>query len=339
MMYNIEVASYSDISSGELDLSLDFIPLILPADFDGDELSDIGFFRAPEPGLWGILQSSQSFDFNNALWFSWGQDGDLPVPGDYDGDGKADPTVRRPPSGGQSAAILALLSSTGYDYGQALIIPAGWPSLGDTPVPADYDGDGITDPAIWRESQGVWIIPLSSGNYNTYIFASWGVSGDSPVGADVDGDGMADIGFYRASSGLWGFLKSSTGYSFGDPMWFSWGGPIETPMMADYDGDGLADPAFVTPPAGGQSAAYRILLSSTDYDYGQALTIPAGWPSLGDTPIPADVDGDGKADPGIWRESNGVWIIAKSSCSYSCYQFALWGQSGDVALPNRPWLE
>jgi hypothetical protein len=67
--------------------------------------------------------------------------------------------------------------------------------------------------------------------------------------------------------------------------------------------------------------------------------VPAGWPSLGDTPLPGDVDGDGKADPGIWRESIGVWIIPKSSCSYSCYLFAQWGQSGDIALPNRPWLE
>ena len=97
------------------------------------------------------------------------------------------------------------------------------------------------------------------------------------------------------------------------------------PVMADYDGDGLADPAFITPPSGSESAAYRILLSTTGYDFGQSLTVPAGWPSLGDTPVLGDFEGDGSIDPGIWRASDGTWIIPQSSCAYSCYIFGQWG--------------
>jgi len=55
---------------------------------------------------------------------------------------------------------------------------------------------------------------------------------------------------------------------------------------------------------------------------------------LGDTPVVGDYDGDGKADAGIWRESQGVWIIAKSTGNYGTFLFTQWGQAGDIALPN-----
>ncbi len=45
------------------------------------------------------------------------------------------------------------------------------------PVPGDYDGDGLTDIAVWRQS--TWFILLSStgGSYNP----GWGLQGDTPV--------------------------------------------------------------------------------------------------------------------------------------------------------------
>ena len=38
-----------------------------------------------------------------------------------------------------------------------------------------------------------------------------------------------------------------------------------------------------------------------------------GNPPLGDRPIPADYDGDGKADIGVFRETTGAWFILRSS--------------------------
>ncbi|HEX6289117.1 MAG TPA: hypothetical protein VFZ66_07990, partial [Herpetosiphonaceae bacterium] len=49
----------------------------------------------PGDGTWYIIPSSTG----NAYAQQWGLNGDVPVPGDYDGDGRSDRAVWRPSEG------------------------------------------------------------------------------------------------------------------------------------------------------------------------------------------------------------------------------------------------
>ena len=54
-----------------------------------------------------------------------------------------------------------------------------WALLNDLPVPGDYDGDGLTDRAVFRPSTATWYIVFSSSNSPVTI--QWGLLNDVPV--------------------------------------------------------------------------------------------------------------------------------------------------------------
>ena len=99
----------------------------------------------------------------------------------------------------------------------------------------DFDGDGISDIALYRN--GAWFILRSSDNGITVT--NWGgLAQDIPVPADYDGDGKTDVAVYR--DGAWFIIRSTdNGITV-----TNWGGLAQDiPVPADYDGDGKTDVA------------------------------------------------------------------------------------------------
>jgi hypothetical protein len=112
------------------------------------------------------------------------------------------------------------------------------------PVPEDYDGDRIADPAVFMARTGTWIVLLSASGYASNSVSGWGgtalgAPSYASQAADYDGDGRADPAVYQAQTGNWYAWLSDSVY--GREMAGGYGGPTWTPVPADYDGDERTD--------------------------------------------------------------------------------------------------
>ena len=189
-------------------------------DFDGDGITDLAVYRRgltpTAQAVWWIRKSTVSPGLITGPDFAipfgltgdivTGANGDTPVPGDYDGDGKFDLAVYR--FGGftpNNTFIIMRSSDGGVTYQQFGDFQT------DYIAPGDFDGDGKFDfvaartgatgttPMVW------WILQSSNGQVRIQQF---GLSADRVVQGDYDGDARTDIAIYRPSTGFFWVLGS-----------------------------------------------------------------------------------------------------------------------------------
>ncbi len=179
--------------------------------------ADIVAFR---DGVWKLrrTQSTGSPDVE----FGYGQAGDVPLVGDWDGDGVRGIGVRR-----GRTFILRNSASAGapdhiFDWGRA----------DDIPVVGDWNGNGRDTVGLVRGRS--WFLKNRLDSSPHEIQFDWGRPGDVPVVGDWDGNGRTGVGILRGRT--W-FLKHRLD---GGPheIQFDWGRPGDVPVVGDWDGTG-----------------------------------------------------------------------------------------------------
>jgi hypothetical protein len=204
------------------------------------------------------------------------------------------------------------------------IMPGPPVTAGGSGLVADFDGDRISDVAVYRGTTAEWLIRRSTDAGLTQV--AWGSPFllDVPVPGDYDGDGISDIGVYRRVTAEWLIRRSTDGALFQ----LAWGSPFldDVPVPGDYDGDGKTDIAVFRRSA----AVWYIRMSST----GGLVVVPWGSPFLLDAPVLGDFDGDGTADVAIYRRLTAEWLIRRSTDG-ALFQLA-WGSPflDDVPVPG-----
>lgn len=220
------------------------------------------------------------------------------TPLDFDNDGIAELGVFRPSNGGWYFYNISGNFSFSTQFGIST----------DKIVPADYDGDGKTDVAVYRD--GTWYLNRSQAGFTGISF---GTATDIPVPADFTGDGKADLAVFRPSTGAWFIYNLANNLTNG----ISFGQNGDSPIPADYDGDNKADVAVF------RNGTWYIQRSTAGFlgvQFGEAA----------DKPVPADYDGDIKADVSVFRPSNGTWYLNRSQSGFTGIAF---GTSTDIPVP------
>ncbi len=221
---------------------------------------------------------------------------DIPVPAAYNGNGVTEITYFRPRAAdgsgtdADSFTVLSPYSNSSYriSFTDPAVIAKGFTyQAGDIPAPADYDGVGRAEFALYRPSTGQFFIlntPLgSSPSMWTLRTVTLNFSptapqaGDVPVSQDYEGTGKASPAVYRPSNSTFYEIQTTNGVQqnipFGTPgMSVAAAGPLLyrlsalTGSFATTDGYPSTGSSFgrSAPVAGNIARAASINASATD---------------------------------------------------------------------------
>lgn len=190
------------------------------------------YFDANGNGTWDGTTRDRQYQFGNSH--------DIPLTGDWNGDRKTEIGVFRP------STHRFLLDYNGNGTWDGIIVDREY-NFGtgtDDPIIGDWNGDGMTDIGIFRNSTRRFFLDYNGNGVldnatidRYYIF---GNINDTPVSGDWNNDGRTEIGTYNLSRYWFIDLDGNGSLGTGDPSFrFVIAGDI--PMTGDWNNDGITD--------------------------------------------------------------------------------------------------
>ena len=166
---------------------------------------------------------------------------------------------------------------------EVFVSPSPSPSTG-THTADDFDGDGKSDPAIFRPSTDLWVINFSRGGKFLTNFGD-PKQGDIPAPGDYDGDGKTDLAVFRPST--------ARGSSSPPPaVRRSTGSSATRPRATSRCRATTRATASRPRPLPAQHRTWIIRMAD-----GSTVTKQFGDPAHNDLPVPGDYEGIGKVRP------------------------------------------
>lgn len=325
-----QLISLNSTASAPSSLNISRVNVAQPAildDIDADRGSDILVFRPTlDLPLWRFfsLSGTNGPTAQTALYdgimgsYRVGDNRGIPVTGDYNGDGFLDLALYIPELGslwlepkGNWLVYLSKPYDQGTNWLYSKIEPTEeelqfhWGNDNAKAVPADYDGDGKTDIAVYSPNSGSWSIMLSKYGFNETkaalkskhfgIYTLFGNYHDIPVPADYNGDKASDLILWRepkdnSSDGQWFIKYMKDGQlSKKQARVIKFGLQGDIPIPADYNCDGKAELAVY------RSSSKKWIIR---YNKDNIVEIPFGFDES--EPLIGDYDADGCIDIGMY---------------------------------------
>ena len=172
-------------------------------DWDGDGITNIGVFRPNTPAGSNtfFLRNTNSLGTGDITVGTIGQIGDIPIVGDWDGNGTTTVGLFRPndPPGSNT---LFLWNSNTDPPGPPDITIAGIGAAGDLPIVGRWTGGAASSIGLLRSNDPVGLntffiwntLPLTPPYIPDATIAGIGAVGDLPVAGDWNANATATIG-------------------------------------------------------------------------------------------------------------------------------------------------
>ncbi len=331
--------------------------------FHGTAVTDVGVY-IPSTNTFAIAYLNSSGQVIGQAVFQYGThtgtNYNIPITGDFNGDGTTDIGVYSPSTNTFALAYLNPNPQPGSLFLGQSVFQYGTHKGTDysVPITGDFNGDGTTDVGIFMPSTDTFALAYLNPSSKTSPFlgqrvfrygSNVGGVNSVPITGDFNGDGTTDVGIYAPAADTFALAYLNPSSSASSPFLgqrvFQYGAHTGTkysvPITGDFNGDGRTDVGIFVPSTDTFALAYLNASSTASPFLGQSV-FSYGYNAGGvnAVPITGNFNGNGQQlfFPGtsadVGGSSNDTAIVHTASFDSSVVQQASTSSAAASSLPS-----